>query len=322
MTRKRSLLHDYLVYIAVRFVLTTIQILPWSTLMALANGLAWLAYHLDRRHRCVAHENLRIAFPDMDAQARDQLVRRVYRHFCRVLVTLTLIPRRLHVANWKQHFEPAGEPLLLDALLSGRPVMVVTGHFGNWELGGWVMGLLGFRSWVIARRLDNPFLERFLARFRQGTGQTILDKNEDFAEIQNVLARGDVLVTLGDQDAGQRGLYVNFFERPASTHKAVALLGLEYRALMVVVGVPFVGVGPSPMRHRLEVEDVIDSAEYLHRPDAVRAITERFTMGLERLARRYPEQYFWLHRRWKHQPKVRGTKKVEGFSLVEAKGLG
>ena len=153
---------------------------------------------------------------------------------------------------------------------------------------------------------DNPYLNDFLLhRFRQRTGQCILYKDGDFERIQAALASGGVIATLGDQDAGQRGLFVDFFGRPASTHKAVALLALEHNAMMVVIGVPRTG---EPMQYKIAAEEVILPEEYAGRPDAMRAITQRFTAALERLARRTPEQYFWLHRRWKHAPPVRKAK--------------
>jgi KDO2-lipid IV(A) lauroyltransferase len=117
--------------------------------------------------------------------------------------------------------------------------------------------------------------------------------------MQAILAGGGVIATLGDQDAGQRGLFVDFFGRPASTHKAVALLALEHHVPLAVVGVRKVG---EPLRYQLLIEDIILPEEYESQPGAVPAITQRFTSALERLVRQAPEQYFWLHRRWKHQP--------------------
>ena len=111
-----------------------------------------------------------------------------------------------------------------------------------------------------------------------------------------------------DQDAGQRALYVDFFGRPASTHKAIALLALEHNARLTVVGTP--RVSAEPLHYRIEIADVIDPQDYAGQPDAVRAITQRFTHGLERLVRRHPDQYFWLHRRWKHQPLRRKSKQA------------
>jgi KDO2-lipid IV(A) lauroyltransferase len=175
-------------------------------------------------------------------------------------------------------------------------------------MGGYALGLLGFRSFAIARKLDNPYLDDFFRRrFRERTRQQILDKNDDYGAIRQVLAERGTLCTLADQDAGAKGPFVEFFGRPASTHKAVALLALEYEARIVVIGTPKVG---EPLQYQCQAADAFDAAEYAGRPDAVRAITERFSAALERLIRRYPEQYFWLHRRWKHQPKSPKSKKA------------
>ena len=299
MSKSRPAVGDYATYVAVRFVVCVVQMLSPNGAAGLARALAWLAYRVDRRHRLVADDNLRHAYPDLDAGRRDRMVRDVYRHFCGLLTDIILLPRKLNPYTWRRHLDLAGGRELVGALLSGRPVLFVTGHFGNWEMGGYALGLLGFKTAAIARRLDNPHLHRFLARFRQGTGQEILDKSRDYARIEATLAGRGVLATVADQDAGAKGLFVDFFGRPASTHKAVALLAREYDATMVVTGVAKVG---HPLRYRCVVGDVIRPADYADRPDAVRAMTERFTVALERLVRGHPEQYFWLHRRWKHQP--------------------
>lgn len=172
------------------------------------------------------------------------------------------------------------------------------------------MGLVGISSFAIARVLDNPYLERFLLDFRQRTGQKILAKKGDFELIEEVLSKGGKLATLADQDAGPKGVFVDFFGRPASTHKAVAFLALEYQVPMMVVGTPRVG---PPLHYRIEIEDIIYPSEYQDRPDACKAMTERFTRALERIVRRYPEQYLWLHRRWKHAPPTR-KKTAKGAS--------
>jgi KDO2-lipid IV(A) lauroyltransferase len=307
MSRPRSRAADYAVYLVVRVVVCVIQALPLPAARRLADALAWLIYHADRRHRLVAHDNLRHAFPELaaDDRRRDALVRAVYRHFCNLLMEMIHLPRALRPTTWRRFVVPSCGRELTAALLSGRPLLFVTAHFGNWEMGGYTLGLLGIASSAIARRLDNPHLDRFLRRFRQRTGQEVLDKSGDFERIEAVLDGGGVLATLGDQDAGQRGLYVNFFGRPASTHKAVALLALQHRAPMLVIGFPRLA---GPLRYEVVLEDVVRPEEYEGRPDAVRAMTERFTAALERLVRRHPEQYFWLHRRWKHQPKAKAAK--------------
>jgi KDO2-lipid IV(A) lauroyltransferase len=308
MSKQRSRVADYAVYLVVRILVCAIQSLSLAASRRLAGALAWLAYHVDRRHREVALDNLRRAYPGRFGEAQlHHLVRNVYRHFCRMLVEIIHLPRRLHSENWREHIELTGGRTMVECLLADRPLLIVTGHFGNWEMAGYVLGLLGFRTYAIARTLDNPHLDAFLLKFREKTGQTILDKENDLPRIQGVLRGGGVLATLADQDAGQRGQFVDFFGRPASTHKAVALLALEHDAVLVVAGVPRVG---EPLTYRVLIEDAIRPEEYAGRPDAVRRITERFTAALERLVRRFPTQYFWLHRRWKHQPQPRKGKKA------------
>src|SRR5262249_1640286 len=152
--------------------------------------------------------------------------------------------------------------------------------------------------------LDNPYLDRFLLSFRERTGQQILAKHGDFDQIQALLAGSGAIATLADQDAGQRGVFVDFFGRPASTHKAVALLALEYNVPLLVVGVPRLDTDGTD-RYRVLLSDFIDPDEYQGRSDAIKAMTQRYTTALEKLICLAPEQYFWLHRRWKHQPVAR-----------------
>jgi KDO2-lipid IV(A) lauroyltransferase len=308
MSKPRSHVADYAVYLAVRIVVCVLQALPWRLASAAANGLAWLAYHVDKRHREVARENLRLAFPEIsDPAVVDARVRAVFRHFFNLVVEIAHVPRRLHPGNWRQYVDLSDTGPLIRVLIGDRPILFVTGHFGNWELGGYVMGLLGFQTTAIARTLDNPYLDNFLRSFRERTGQRIVAKHGDLHRMETTLRNDGVLATLADQDAGQRGQFVDFFGRPASTHKAVALLALEHRVTMVVIGVTKTG---DPFRYKIQVKDVILPEEYADRPDAIRAMTQRFTSGLEQVVRGAPEQYFWLHRRWKHQPKARKAKQA------------
>lgn len=299
---------DLAVYFAVRVAVAVVQALPPAVALKLAEFLGWVAYRVNRRHREVAAENLRHAFPDLaaDPAAIDRLVRATYRHFALVAVEMVLLPRKIHLSCWRRYADLNRGRGLFAPMLSARPVLNVNAHFGNWEIAGRLIGQFGFKTYAIARVIDNPHLERFLKRFRQGTGQTVIAKKDDFERLTGVLAGGGKVATLGDQDAGPRGLFVDFFGRPASTHKAVALMAIEFDAVLAVMGVPRVR---EPMVFEVVCEDVIDPRDYAGRPDAVRAITERYTAALERIIRRHPEQYFWLHRRWKHQP-VKREKKV------------
>ncbi len=324
-TKVRNRTADYAVYLAVRMLVAVVQMVSPRVAYAVANFLGWLTYTLVKSRREVARENVCAAFPELatDPVAADRLVRGMFTHLLRVVVELMLLPRKLHVNNWRKYFVmPEGERTM-PPLFGDRAGLVVTAHFGNWEIAGYALGLFGFRTFAIARVLDNPYLERFALHFRQRTGQTIIAKNDDFARLTLALKKGGKVATLADQDAGPRGVFVDFFGRPASTHKAIALMAMEFDAVMVVIGVPRVsradyaqradfdaGSALAPLFYAVKCADVIDPREYVGDPNAVKLITARYTAALERLIRDHPEQYFWLHRRWKHQPKVKGAKQA------------
>ena len=303
MAKPRNRVFDYGVYLVIRIVGAFLRTLPFALAFRVADGLAWVLMRISRSRIDIARDNLRQAFPGRYSEAElGRLVAETYRHFCRVIVEVLHIEHVMRTDNWRDFLSFGTDDQCRDviaALVSGRSVMMVTGHFGNWEIAGYVLALLGFRGCAIARPLDNSHLDRWLRRWREATGQKLIAKNGEFELIEKTLQNGGILATLGDQDAGQRGLFVPFFNRPASTHKAVALLALEHKPIMVVVGAARIGVG---MSYCLYIEDIIDPLDYEKRPDAVKAITVRFTEALERMIRRHPEQYLWIHRRWKHQP--------------------
>jgi KDO2-lipid IV(A) lauroyltransferase len=299
---------QYTVYLLIRGVLCIVQALSWSWALGFARLLAGLAYRMDRRHRAVADENLRHAFPELRPAEREALVRSTYEHFTTMVVEMFRLPRTLGPTNVEDYFHWA-DPQDLERVLawqrSGRPLLALTGHFGNWEVLSYVFGLGGCRGGIVARRLDNPYLERLLGDLRRRTGLTPLDKNQDYQRMLDMLERGGCLGLVGDQDAGPRGLFVNFLGRPASTFKSIAVLSLQYGAPILVLGAARVG---HPLRYVIYLEDTILPEDYEHRRDAMEAITLRYTQALERLIRRHPEQYFWLHRRWKNQPGVRARR--------------
>lgn len=315
--RRRRRWSDYLVFLTLRLVVAVAQALSIEQAYGLARFFAWLAYKVDRRHRAVGLENLATAFGDRYSPAqRDQIVRGVYRHFCMMLMEIMHTPRSLHLTNWRNHVELVGHGPIMDQLLTAdRPLIFLTGHYGNWELAGYVFGLFGFPTMSVARPLDNPYLERYLRQFRERTGQTMVAKSGGYDQMVSVLEKRGALSFLADQDAGERGVYVDFFGRPASTHKAIALLAIEHHA-RVVVGVAR-RIGPG-FRYEIRCEDIIDPLELAGEPDIVHALTQRHTSALERLITQDPTQYLWLHRRWKHQPRARTRRPKPEFAAIAA----
>lgn len=294
---------DYLVYLAVRGVVVFAQSLSMAQAYALARFLGWVMYSVDKRHRLVGLENLRMAYGDqMTETERDQMTRGVYRHFCMMLMEIFHTPKRINLENYRRYITLAGHEPVLDRLLSQKPIIMLSGHYGNWEMAGYVFGLFGFPTYSVARTLDNPYLERYLLSFRERTGQKMIPKAGGYDQIVEVLESNKPLSMLADQDAGQRGLFVDFFGRPASTHKAIALLAIEHNA-PVVVGVAR-RTGPG-FRYELRCAQIIDPGEFTGGADDARLLTQRYTSALEELIRQDPSQYLWLHRRWKHQPQPR-----------------
>jgi KDO2-lipid IV(A) lauroyltransferase len=310
--KRRSRAADYAVYVVVRCCVRVLQAMPVCLALAIARGLGFLAHRLDKRHREVAADNLRHAFPDRDEADIDRLVRATYRHACTMAIETALLMRRMrsdNVARYVRDVDPAHQRLAWELVHSHRPTIVLSGHLGNWEVLSLAMALEGGKASVVARRMDNPYLERYVRSFRESTGIHIVDKDGAAEEAQRVLAVGGNLGVVGDQDAGPKGQFVTYFGRPASTFKSIALLALQHQATILVLGCVRSG---GPLEHLLFLEDIIRPEEHAGDPRAVQAITQRYTSALERIARRYPEQYFWLHRRWKSQPPSRTIRLAAG----------
>jgi KDO2-lipid IV(A) lauroyltransferase len=307
MKKRRNAVLDFAVYLVVRLIVGIAQALTIEQSYAVARLIARLLYHFDRRHRAVGLENLAHAFGDRYSLAeREALIRQVYRHFAMMLMEILHIPRKLHPETWRQRITLLGHHEIVGRLLKGGPIIMLTGHFGNWEMAGYLFGVFGFPPNSVARTLDNPYLDRYLRTFRERTGQKLIPKTGGYDQMLDVLRQGRVLSFIADQDAGQNGLYVDFFGRPASTHKAIALLALEHKAPVIVGYARRLG---NRFHYEVGCSAVIEPDEFAGTPDDVRLLTQRFSTALETAIRRDPGQYLWLHRRWKHQPKARKPRK-------------
>jgi KDO2-lipid IV(A) lauroyltransferase len=297
MSRKHLL--DYPAYVLVRILIAIVQALPIAMGRGVARWLAWLVGNVLGLRADVVEENLAIAFPELSAGQRRRLARRMWEHLFLLAVEVTHISRKIHDTNWRQFVRLRDVAPLVRLLLSGRPVIIVTGHFGNFELGGYALGVLGFPTFTVARNLDNPYLDRFLARFRGATGQYLIPKNGGYDQILAVLSRGGTLAFLADQHAGEKGCWVEFFSRPASAHKAIALLALEHEA---PVAVCYARRLEQPMRFEMVTSALADPRQA---PElaTVRDLTQWYTHKLEEAIRKAPEQYWWVHRRWKEPHK-------------------
>jgi len=296
---------DYLVYLAVRLMICIVQALRIETAQRLAEGLAWLMADVFRVRGKVVEENLRHAFPDLSDTQRKRLIRAMWNHLLLLVLEVAQAPRKIHETNWRNFVRLKDVRPLVLQLLSDRPTLIVTAHFGNFEVGGYMLGILGFPTYAIARPLDNPYLEQFVRRFRGATGQYIIPKKGGYDQVLAVMARGGILSLLADQYAGRKGCWVQFFGRPASAHKAIALLALENSAPVAAVYVRRLG---RPMRFEMACQAMTDPASPGFPMGSIAELTQWYTARLEEFIRDCPEQYWWIHRRWKDSRRRRSNK--------------
>ena len=293
---------DFGVYILLRALVAVVQALPIEACETGAGILATLCGRVLGIRRRVVEENLRQAFPNITRQERDLITWQMWRHLLLMMAEIAHTPRRIHETNWKQHSRIVNQELFVRTLLSGRPLVLISAHYGNFELGGYLMGLFGFPTYTVARALDNPYLDRYVNDFRGRTGQYMLSKKGTSDDIQRVLARGGILTLLGDQHAGKKACWVNFFGRPASTHKAVALFSLGNDAPTMVSYARRLG---RPLHYEVGPQAICDPRDPDFQLGSIPLLAQWYTDHLENLIRRSPEQYWWLHRRWKGEPPPR-----------------
>lgn len=295
-----SVIGHFTVYLIVRGLICLVQAIPLSVGDRLAWLLAYVFTFVVRVRYRVADENLQFAFPELSARQRRDLIVKMWHHLFLLVMEVAHTPLRLREENWRKmvklhHVEP-----LVRKLLEDRPIILVTAHFGNFEFGGYVLGLLGFPTSTVARNLDNPFLDRYLQRFRAAQGQYLIPKVGGADQVEETVQKGQTIALLADQDAGRKGCFVPFFGRPASTFKAIALLSLQYDAPIAVVYTRRLG---KPLLFEMGMVDMLDPRDVQAR-DAVTYVTQWYTSHLEAIIRSAPEQYWWIHRRWKTQPRA------------------
>jgi KDO2-lipid IV(A) lauroyltransferase len=294
---------DYAAYLLVRILICLVQSLPLRVCEVLARRVGWLCWHVLRLRRSVVEENLEIAFPEKSADEREAIALGMWRHLLLLVMEIAHAPRKMHRTNWREHSAIPHMKQFLRIMLDERPTVLISGHLGNFELGGFLLALHGFPTHTIARKLDNPYLDRFVNEFRGSTGQFMLPKEGSSRAIALLLERGGTLVLLGDQHAGNGACWVEFFGRPASTHKAVAVFTLSSRAPTVVCA----AVRKAPLQIEMKLADVVDPWDQSFDCDTIPLLTGWYTRCLEQLVRQCPEQYWWVHRRWKGIPQDRRT---------------
>jgi len=285
---------EFLVFRAARALL---RLLPESLSLGIGSGLGWLIGSALRIRRRVVDENLARAFPDRDPRWRREVALASYRHLGREAVATFRLAGR--AALVKERTEVHGMEALERARAEGRGVIIVTGHLGNWEIGGAALAVRGVPLDAVALPQKNRLFDRELTENRTRSGVTLIPKREASRGVLDSVANGRVPALVADQNAGRRGLFVDFFGVPASTARGAALFSLRSGArLFLAVSVARPG---RPHRYDCHLEEVTIEPTGNTGDDACR-LTQAHTASLERWVRQEPAQYFWQHKRWKTRP--------------------
>jgi len=291
----------WLVYILVRTVFVIMQMFPITWNLRTARLLARLWPRIMPRHRDRAVAHLKAAVGGIyDAAQIERLADRCLESVAMFAVEAICLPRLISSYTWSRYIQLRDFDEALELILSGRGVILVTGHYGSFEVVGHLLSALGFRTTAVMRPLDNVYLNRFVVRSRETHGLALLDKKGATTQAERLLEEGKLLAFIGDQDAGRKGMFVDFFGQPASTYKSIGLLAMA-TGCPIVVG--YARRRGNAARYEVGVQRVIRPDRWEDQEDPLRWITQSYTAAIEEIVRNDPEQYLWIHRRWKSKPR-------------------
>ena len=297
--RKPSLAHRA-EYLLARGLESLVAALPERAADRLGAGVGALAHGSLGVRRSTVEENLRLAFPGAREEWIRESARAAYVHLGREAATilrLSLLDAEAVVA--RTQIPPADWESFQAGLAEGKGALLVTGHFGNWEIAAAALAARGVRVAAIVKRMGNRLVDARLELLRRRLGVETMEMHEAPRQVPRVLRSGGVVGIVGDQDARRSGVFVPFFGRPASTHRGPALFALRLDTPVFASAarrLPGDAARYEVYGHRVPVRRTGDlEADVAH-------LTRELAAALEAEVRRAPEQYFWFHRRWKTPP--------------------
>jgi KDO2-lipid IV(A) lauroyltransferase len=298
--KKHNPVADWLAYLALRVLVVFLYLFDAETNLRTAcflGRLLWKFYHRGRRR---ALDNLRASFPDKSEQWIWETGRRSFEHIAMLAVDVLFTPRLVKKHNWRDYsrFTTAERAKWLMKEQNG--LLMVAAHYSNFEIIGYMLGLFGFNVYSIARPLDNRFVNEYLYGVRRRAGQKIIEKKGAAEMMSSIASDGATLCFIADQDAGRKGIFVDFFGRKASTYKSIGLLAITNN---IPIGVGYSRRVDNRLFFEIGVNRIILPQEWADKEDPLRWVTEEYTKAIEKFVREDPTQYWWLHRRWKHRPK-------------------
>ena len=293
-------LRHWIEYLVFRVCWALLHLIPWEGRRRIGAALGALGYRVVGKRRRVALDNLAAAFPERPEAERRRIARAAFCHFGRMsaeFLTFPPIPRealdRYAVFEGLEHVERA--------YASGAGMIHISAHYGNWELVALFQGLLGYPMTIMTRPLDNPRLDRWFQGLRTRSGHRVTHKGSAVKASLRALGAGTGAGIVIDQNFRNRkkGVFVEFFGRPACTVPSAALLALK-------TGAPIIPSHSVPLpdgRYRIVYGPPVPVPEQGTKEERVQELTARCSRLLETVIRERPEYWLWLHDRWKTRPK-------------------
>lgn len=297
---KLTKLKYYIEYSLFRIVCGWIKSKPLPGAINKYKVLGKLWYEFLKIRKKESLENLRLAFPELSENEIENLGRSVFYHFSRLGVEVVLLSNMIKYgfehfighANWK---------VLEDAYSEGKGVIFVVGHIGNWEILGTAISMRGLPLRTLAANIRNSLVNDFVYQHRLDSGMSVILIKESRKLIAKGIKEKAIIGLVADQDAGQTGIFLPFLGRPASTHTGAAVYALRYK-VPIVYGSSYL----KDNKYHFRFERFNGNSQLKFSRENIRKITAWYTNQLENDIYKYPEQYFWLHRRWKTQPQKTG----------------
>jgi KDO2-lipid IV(A) lauroyltransferase len=286
-------------YWLVRVVAGLLGFMPRTLARAVSGALAFLTYALMVRLRRVGQRNLQLALPGLPTKTRKKILKGVYRSLGWQLVDFCRMARYTP-ANTRNWIRTEGLEHYLAAQARGKGVLIVTGHLGAWELSSFYHSLMGHPMGMVIRRLDNRLLDDYVNRIRCLHGNRVLHKDDFARGLLTAMRAGETVGILMDTNmTPPQGVFVEFFGRTACTASGLARVALKTGAA-VLPG--FMLWEPAEKKYVLHFgPELVFTRSEDHEAD-IQAATQQCVSATEAWIRRYPDQWLWIHRRWKTRP--------------------
>ncbi len=273
-----------------------------------------LYYRFNAKRRKRASSNIRASFPKLSEHEANVLAKRSMEHMFQLFVAEGVqMPSLITPTSWQQYVEFKNIDRIVERLSNSKPTIFITGHCGNWELLGYLLSVLGYPIAAVARPLDNKLINDWVLRIREKHGLEIVTKWGGVPVLQELIENNTSIGFIADQNAGDNGMFVPFFGRLASTYKSIGLLAMRYEIPIAAVHAKRID---GQFKYEVGLTDFIEPSEWSVQEDPLYYITARYNNAIEKMIIDAPEQYLWLHRRWKSRPKFERENKPMPKKLV------